>query len=63
MILTVNDLGFTYKHHATLKEINSSIQKGKTTVILGPNGAGKTTLLKHPDQMSGGELQKVRTLC
>ncbi len=46
MILTVNDLAFTYGHHETLKNVNFSIQQGEITVILGPNGVGKTTLLK-----------------
>ncbi|MFH2092108.1 MAG: ABC transporter ATP-binding protein [Pseudomonadota bacterium] len=46
MILTVNDLAFTYKSLDTLKDICFSIQQGEITVILGPNGVGKTTLLK-----------------
>lgn len=46
MILTVNDLGFGYKSHDTLKDICFDLQQGELTVILGPNGVGKTTLLK-----------------
>jgi iron complex transport system ATP-binding protein len=46
MSLTVNDLGFGYKSHDTLKDICFDIQQGELTVILGPNGVGKTTLLK-----------------
>ena len=46
MILSVDDLSFTYKSRETLKNINFSIQRGELTVILGPNGVGKTTLLK-----------------
>ncbi|KPK76684.1 MAG: hypothetical protein AMJ79_05785 [Phycisphaerae bacterium SM23_30] len=30
-----------------LKEINFSIERGKTTVVIGPSGCGKTVLLKH----------------
>ena len=46
MILSVNELAFTYPSHSVLQEINFSICKGKFLAVLGVNGAGKSTLLK-----------------
>jgi iron complex transport system ATP-binding protein len=46
MILSVNNLAFTYPSHSVLHEINFSICKGDFLAVLGINGAGKTTLLK-----------------
>lgn len=34
-----------YGKHVVLKELSSSIPKGKITSLIGPNGAGKSTLL------------------
>ncbi len=36
-----------YSDKTILKEIESSIEKGKFTAIAGPNGSGKTTLLRY----------------
>lgn len=60
MILSVNDLAFTYKSTDTLKGVNFSIEAGELTVILGPNGVGKTTLLKCLNNiLSPGEVESL----
>lgn len=46
MILSVQDLQFSYYGHHVLKDINIQVQAGELVAILGPNGVGKTTLLK-----------------
>lgn len=46
MILSVNELAFTYPSHSVLQKINFSICKGDFLAVLGVNGAGKSTLLK-----------------
>jgi iron complex transport system ATP-binding protein len=46
MILSVNELSFTYPSHSVLKDINFSVCKGEVLAVLGVNGAGKSTLLK-----------------
>lgn len=40
----INELSFSYKDEAILKELNFSIKPGKVTAIVGPSGSGKTTL-------------------
>lgn len=44
--LMVNSLNFTYPNskHATIKELDFTIQCGEFVAIVGPSGAGKTTL-------------------
>lgn len=47
-IIEVKDLTFTYpgNTHATLKNINLRLERGKTHALVGDNGSGKTTLVK-----------------
>ena len=40
----INNLNFRYKNKDVLKNINFSIQKGKTTALVGESGSGKTTI-------------------
>ena len=46
MLLTINNLSFTYNSHSILSDCTFSVRPGQLVAILGPNGAGKTTLLK-----------------
>jgi len=45
-MLQVNNISFSYKKEATLKNINFSIAKGEHIAIAGESGSGKSTLLK-----------------
>lgn len=42
----IDDLCFSYRDTAILRDLSFSIEKEEFFVILGPNGSGKTTLLK-----------------
>lgn len=46
MILSVNDLSFSYPGREVLKNVSFSISEGDCIGILGTNGTGKSTLLK-----------------
>jgi cobalt/nickel transport system ATP-binding protein len=48
-IIEVRNLSFRYvrEHPEVLRDISTSFDKNKLTVIAGPNGSGKTTLMKH----------------
>ncbi len=46
MILSINDLHFTYGGRDVLEAVNFDLNNGELMAILGPNGVGKTTLLK-----------------
>lgn len=46
MWLDVKNLKKNYQNNEVLKDINFSLEKGKTLAILGKSGCGKTTLLK-----------------
>jgi len=46
MILSVNDLHFTYGGRQVLEAVDFDLDNGELLAILGPNGVGKTTLLK-----------------
>lgn len=47
VLLTIENLNFTYKHHIILNNIRLHFEKGRGYSIVGPNGCGKTTLLKN----------------
>ena len=46
MVLTVENLNFSYGKTRLLKKIQFELKPGQVLAILGPNGVGKTTLLK-----------------
>lgn len=46
MILSVNDVFFSYKDIEVLSGINFTVEEGDFVSILGVNGSGKSTLLK-----------------
>lgn len=46
MVLTVENLNFSYRKSRLLKDIKFQLKAGQVLAILGPNGVGKTTLLK-----------------
>lgn len=46
MIVSVNNITFSYPGHKVLDNVGFTAEKGELVAILGPNGTGKTTLLK-----------------
>mgnify|MGYP001828427108 CR=1 FL=1 len=46
MILSVDDIRFSYNSHPVLDKVSFSVEKGRMLAIMGVNGAGKSTLLK-----------------
>ena len=51
MILSVDNLDFSYPGRDVLKEIRFSVCQGESISILGKNGTGKSTLLKCLDRI------------
>lgn len=51
MILSVNDIDFSYNGKNVLKNVKFTVKKGEVVSILGVNGAGKSTLLKCINRM------------
>ncbi|MBD1370802.1 ABC transporter ATP-binding protein [Hazenella sp. IB182357] len=45
-MLVAKDLQKSYDHSPVIKNVNLSIDVGKSIAIIGPNGSGKSTLLK-----------------
>lgn len=45
MILSVNDLDFSYGTKKALSNVSFSMEKGEILCVLGPNGSGKSTLI------------------
>ena len=46
MILTVDQLNFSYGSRAALRDISFALAAGELKAVLGPNGSGKTTLFR-----------------
>jgi len=51
MILSVDDVEFSYQSKSVLKNVKFKVNKGEVVSILGVNGAGKSTLLKCVNRM------------
>ena len=45
MILSVNDLRFSYGTHRALDRVSFEMRRGEILCVMGPNGSGKSTLL------------------
>ena len=46
-VLTVKNLGKSFKSKQILKDISFDVRKGEIMAILGPNGAGKSTTIRN----------------
>lgn len=46
-VLTVNNLGKSFKSKQIIKHISFDVRKGEIMAILGPNGAGKSTTIRN----------------
>ena len=46
MVLSVENLSFSYECKQILQNLSLSLKSGETLAILGPNGIGKSTFLK-----------------
>ncbi len=46
MILSVQNLTFSYGAHPVLQNVNFDVEKGEFLSLLGPNGVGKSTLFR-----------------
>lgn len=67
--IVLKNVSFSYDNDPVLKDINCTIERGKTTAIVGSSGSGKTTLLKlllqfyHPQKgniyLGDKELQNI----
>ncbi|MGP1486107.1 MAG: ATP-binding cassette domain-containing protein [Campylobacter sp.] len=46
MVLSIENLSFSYECKQILQNLNLSLKSGETLAILDPNGIGKSTFLK-----------------
>ena len=46
MILSVQNLTFSYADHTVLEDVSFDVDKGEFLSLLGPNGVGKSTLFR-----------------
>ncbi|MDX2470327.1 MAG: metal ABC transporter ATP-binding protein [SAR324 cluster bacterium] len=46
LIVTAEDLCFSYGNHAIIEEVSFNLFQGDYVALVGPNGGGKTTLVK-----------------
>lgn len=44
--ITIENVGYKYKSHEAIQDINFDVQSGEVFGLVGLNGAGKTTLMK-----------------
>ena len=57
-MLSVNNLGKSFKNKQVLDNISFDVRKGEIMPILGPNGAGKSTTIRnimgimYPDEVT-----------
>jgi urea transport system ATP-binding protein len=47
MVLTTNNLNFSYGMVKALRDVSMTMSPGRVTCVIGRNGVGKTTLLKN----------------
>ena len=43
--MDIKKIDFSYGDKPFIRELSTTIEKGKITAIIGPNGSGKSTLL------------------
>ncbi|MBB4826679.1 ABC-2 type transport system ATP-binding protein [Sporosarcina luteola] len=46
-VLTVTDLGKSFKNKRVIEDISFEVKKGEIMAVLGPNGAGKSTTIRN----------------
>ncbi len=66
ILLTLQDVGLTYRAMPALRSINWTIRRGEQWACLGPNGAGKTSLanvISGQASHASGQVHRSQRLC
>lgn len=60
LMISTEDLSFSFKNEAVIKNINLRVEKGAIYGFLGPNGAGKTTTIRLLSGLLKSEPSSIR---